>query len=81
MNSQEIADAIRDCFISVNVPDSNWEPSNLVDVVNALAIKLDKTESLPSVIGEVAVSLGEVAGSMIRIAKAIESLNKPGDIK
>jgi ABC-type transporter Mla subunit MlaD len=33
----EVADAIRASLISPNVSDSNWEPANVVDVIDDLA--------------------------------------------
>lgn len=35
--SKELASALRDTLISPNVADSNWEPANLVDVLDAIA--------------------------------------------
>lgn len=33
----QIADAIRDCFISPNETDSNWENANIVDVLGKIS--------------------------------------------
>lgn len=38
---ETIASAIRDCFISPNVCDSNFEPANIVDVMQNVAKALD----------------------------------------
>lgn len=37
MIQDNIRQAIRDCFISPNALDSNWEPANLVDAMDKCA--------------------------------------------
>jgi hypothetical protein len=41
-DGDNIADAIREVFVSGNVLDSNWEPANLVDVVQRVADALNR---------------------------------------
>lgn len=41
-DGDNIAEAIRYAFVSGNVLDSNWEPANLVDVVQRVADALNR---------------------------------------
>lgn len=87
LNTNSLEETLEQCFISQNVNDSNFEPANLVDVVNRLA---DKTASIAEAIYPSGVVAGaDAAGGHVwslteavmgmtaglcRIAEAIESL-------
>ncbi len=60
MNS-EIIEAIRDCFISANVSDSNGEQANLVDT----------TDDISSALNYISISIDSTAKEMKRIADAL----------
>ena len=78
MDEEQVADlceVIRTCFISPNVSDSNWEPANLVDVVDragdrvASAIKGHGDEVDRSLVDALVL----IAESLDRVATAIET--------
>lgn len=55
MMNDNVAQAIRDAFISPNVCDSNLEPANLVDVFDRIACSLKRiADSLESVVDSAA---------------------------
>ena len=81
-----LADRLYDLLRSPNVPDSNWEPANIVDVVDragrgihrlAESIKPDAAPGRDAGGGQVG-SLTEAAmgitSGLFRIAESIESL-------
>jgi hypothetical protein len=39
----DLAETIREVMTSPNVPDANWEASNIVDVLDRLGIRLAKS--------------------------------------
>jgi len=41
-----VAKAISESFISPNVSDSNWEPANIVDVLERIAVRLEHFNKL-----------------------------------
>jgi len=42
MKTEELMNGLERCFISPNVCDKNWEPANVVDVLDHAAINLNK---------------------------------------
>jgi hypothetical protein len=54
-NSYQTANALKECFISPNVSDSNLEPANIVDVI----------ENLSRGIHRIADALDRIAAAMI----------------
>ena len=40
--SKDVANAIKNCFVSPNVSDSNFEPANLVDTTQNIANALNR---------------------------------------
>jgi hypothetical protein len=87
MIQDNIRQAIRDCFISPNVLDSNWEPANLVDAmdkcagnIRMIAESLSNSQSKDEgpTLAEAIVQLADACDSGLHaVARAlINSLNK-----
>lgn len=77
MNENKIAQALWDSFTSVNVPDENLEPANLVDVVYRLANvieygfdRLVKNDSAPKM-GALEAHAAAIKGAASDIASAL----------
>ena len=72
--------ALRDTLISPNVPDSNLEPANVVDVIAgaglniARAIKRLGTNDAGTNMGAIEVLSNEIKEGSERIANALESV-------
>lgn len=74
------ANAMRDCLISPNVPDSNLEPANVVDVIAGAGLNISR--ALRSLgVGDAATNMGaiehlaaEVRDGTTRMAEAISEL-------
>lgn len=81
MRGDDIATAIRDCFISPNVSDSNWEAANLVDTMDRLATKVGFLCSAFSAVNDgketddvsVSAALCRIADSISSLAEAISN--------
>lgn len=79
MRGDDIATAIRDCFISPNVSDSNWEAANLVDSVDRLATKVGFLVSAFSAVNDgkktndvsVSAALCRIADSVAKLAEVL----------
>ena len=87
MNTDEIVDSLERCFISPNVPDSNMEPANVVDVIDRAARNLSRiahaitptdaaamTTSDGGLVGSLTEAVIYAADSLTRIAGAISDL-------
>lgn len=75
--SKHVADAIDRNFTSPNVPDSNLEPANLVDVIAGAGLNIAQAirafDKDNSVLDGIAKGLFAISESLNRVAEAIAS--------
>lgn len=82
--SKEAANSIEACFISPNVPDSNLEPANVVDVIAGAGLNISRAldrlgnadastplGAIENLAMEMKHGLGAVADSICELASAI----------
>lgn len=76
------AEALSDCFLSQNVPDSNMEAANVVDVIAGAGLNISRamdrlgTNRANTGMGAIellAKEVAGVAGALNRIAAALEA--------
>ena len=70
---KSLADAIDRNFTSPNVPDSNLENANIVDVLNDAVNKLDAIAvSIGSGLGDIADQHKRIADAIFALAEAVK---------
>lgn len=73
MEENELADAIRETLISPNVPDSNLEPSNVVDVIAGAGLNVSRALSNPAKGATVTDGLFAIASAISELARAVRN--------
>jgi len=86
--NDKIANSLKCCFISPNVGDSNMEPANVVDVIEHVAMNLDRIaraitpiDAMPAQtddggsVGSLTEAVFYVAKNLGNIAEAIDRLS------
>lgn len=72
MNTDNLEETLEACFISANVMDSNFEPANLVDVVNRLAGKVERhAEAVEGAARCAEAGLARIADAILELAQAV----------